>query len=280
MRGNSFGHQQLLRSDFERVEEISSKIEDQLLEKADAVLQDCKVMIISDYGKGLLTKSFIQSLISKAQTQQVTVLVDPKGFDYSIYAGADIVTPNKKELSEATRGMSVETDDEVINAAQVLMDVSGIKAIVATRSKDGMSVCERDKKSHIRSASDIEVFDVSGAGDTVIATIAASLAAGGDLVQAASLANVAGSVVVSKVGTAPIRTQDLMEYIETRDIYEQISDETQINRPNIDRTRQAPILTWEEAKEETQRWKARGLKVGFTNGCFDVLHFGHVTYLN
>ena len=279
------GHQQLLRTDFERIEDISDKLADQLLEKAAALLSDVKVMILSDYGKGILTTKLLKSLIALANDEGVTVLVDPKGTDYSIYAGADIVTPNKKELSESTGDLAVDTDEQVIIAARSLIDTSGINAVIATRSKDGMSIIAEQGKevSHIRSASDIEVFDVSGAGDTVIATIAASLAAGADIVAAASLANVAGSIVVAKVGTAPIRAQELLDVLLHHDpaadiVASSLNDNARA--PRIERTRQAPVLGDNEAREEILRWKARGLKVGFTNGCFDIVHFGHVTYLN
>jgi len=276
------GHQQLLRTDFERVQPICLETMKKLLNRAEGILPDVRAMILSDYGKGLLTPEFIKSLIDLAHKHNVPVLIDPKGKDYSIYSGADIVTPNKKELSEATRGMAVDSDDEVLEAANHLIANSGIKAVIATRSQDGMSVIQGDSSEpvHIRSASDIEVFDVSGAGDTVIATIAASIAAGGDLIKAATIANVAGSIVVAKVGTAPIRAEELLETLKHHDPQADIVQKGKAKRPTIERIRQAPVLNWQEAREEVQRWRARGLKIGFTNGCFDILHYGHVTYLN
>lgn len=277
------GHQQLLRTDFERVEDISNQLSDRLLQKAKVLLADVKVMILSDYGKGVLTQKLLKPLISLANDQGITVIVDPKGTDYSIYAGADMVTPNKKELSESTGGLPVDTDNQVVEAARKLIDTSGIKAVIATRSKDGMSVIsgqEDDDVTHIRSASDIEVFDVSGAGDTVIATMAAALAAGSDIASAASLANVAGSIVVAKVGTAPIRTQELMDVLRHNDPAVSYGSHYNPRSPRVERARQAPVLNENEAREEVLRWKARGLSVGFTNGCFDIVHFGHVTYLN
>tara|TARA_R110002095_G_scaffold80630_1_gene69346 strand:+ start:4646 stop:6187 length:1542 start_codon:yes stop_codon:yes gene_type:complete len=276
------GHQQLLRTDFERVQPITDDIMQTLLKQAIAILPDVQAVILSDYGKGLLTPDFIKALITQAHELNLPVLVDPKGKDYSIYAGADVVTPNKKELSEATGGLPVDSDEEVVSAAKSLIASSGIKAVIATRSQDGMSVIsgQDGEPVHIRSASDIEVFDVSGAGDTVIATIAASLAAGGSLVKAASIANVAGSIVVSKVGTAPIRSAELLEVLRHHDPEADIVRNGEANRPRIERVRQAPVLNWQEAREDVQRWKARGLNVGFTNGCFDILHYGHVTYLN
>ncbi len=268
------GHQQLLRSDYERTEDISSVLADDLLERLNTLLDSVNIIILSDYGKGVLSNELIKSIIDIANKREILVLVDPKGSDYSIYSGADIVTPNKKELSQATGGMAVDSDQEVTNAAQSLINSSGIKSVIATRSQDGMSIIQGDNISHIKSARDIEVFDVSGAGDSVIATIAASLAAGSDIEMAASLANIAGSIVVSKVGTAPIHAQELLEALHNQNAH------TDNKRSSIARTRQAPILGYEAAREEVLRWKARGLKVGFTNGCFDILHYGHVTYLN
>ena len=126
---------------------------------------------------------------------------------------------------------------------------------------------------------DIEVFDVSGAGDTVIATIAASLAANSDLVEAAILANMAGSIVVTKVGTAPIRLEELKEALAHEDVSLAVHSSGK-ERFKQDRAQRGDILGWEQAAEQIKRWKARGLKVGFTNGCFDILHYGHVNYLN
>lgn len=276
------GHQQLLRTDFERISALEREEEDAILEEAEHLIDGVKVLILSDYGKGLLSQYLITALIKMAKQNNIKVLVDPKANDYSIYRGADIVTPNKSELMKATGGMPVETDDEVIAAGQYLIKNSGIRAVLATRSKDGMTIVQKKIEDcvHIRSASDIEVFDVSGAGDTVIATLAASLAAGASFEKAASMANVAGSIVVAKVGTAQIRAEELSQVIRRHDLAWDIISPNAVRQPNIERTRQAPLLNWSEAKEEVQRWKARGLTIGFTNGCFDILHYGHVSYLN
>lgn len=258
------GHQQLLRTDYEKKLPISKATQDALLQKAKELIGGVKAVILSDYGKGLLTEDLIKGIIDLAKKQGVPVLVDPKGFDYSIYKGASAVTPNKKELSEATQGMPTGTDEEVIAAARKLIETSGVEAVIATRSKDGMSVVTKKDVIHLKGA-DIEVFDVSGAGDTVISTVAAGLAAGGSLADSAQLANMAGGIVVTKVGTAPIRAAELRDAL----------------RGDKQRSaRKAHICGWDEAREEVSRWKARGLKVGFTNGCFDILHYGHVTYLN
>lgn len=260
------GHQQLLRTDYETDGEVSQDIQRAVVEHVKSRLSSMQAMIISDYGKGLLTREVLGGIISAARSAGVPVLADPKGFDYSIYKGVSAVTPNRKELSESVSGMATNSNEDIVAACNALIEQSGVEAVIATRSGDGISVVRGDgsASTHIPGA-DIDVFDVSGAGDTVIATAASVLAAGGSLEQAAELANKAGTIVVTKVGTAPIRIQELRDAL----------DET-----NVRSEREAYMLGWDEAAEQVKRWKARGLKVGFTNGCFDILHAGHVTYLN
>jgi D-beta-D-heptose 7-phosphate kinase/D-beta-D-heptose 1-phosphate adenosyltransferase len=206
------------------------------------------------------------------------VLVDPKGSDYAVYRGATVVTPNRKELAEATNGMDTSTDAAIVAACECLMKQAGIEHVVATRSQDGMSVVSKNEKPlHLRTEA-LEVFDVSGAGDTVIAAIAAALAAGAPLHAAAAIANSAGGIVVAKVGTAAIRRGELHEVLVHRDLALQTGEQAQ---PAIlDRAREARVVRMDEAQDIVRRWQARGLKVGLTNGCFDIVHPGHVGYLN
>ncbi len=257
------GHQQLLRTDYESKEMVSSATRALILDQAKAVMGDVSAMLISDYGKGLLGRDLIAALIKAAKKHKLPVIVDPKGSDFTLYKGASIITPNKKELSEATDGAAVDSDEDIIAASECLIKECGLEAVVATRSKDGMSLIQKKNAAplHLRNK-DIEVFDVSGAGDSVIATIAAALASGAALEDAARLANAAGSIVVTKVGTAPIRVAELEAHFSEQ------------------QSRQAAVMGWNDAVEQVKRWRARGLKVGFTNGCFDILHFGHVSYLN
>jgi len=270
------GHQQLLRSDFEHKTPVSDATRDAILTKAKAAMPSVKAVIISDYGKGLLSKTLLKDIIETANTHNIPIIVDPKGQDFSIYAGATAITPNKKELSDATKGRAVNQDSEIIEAASELIETCDIQSIIATRSKDGMSVIEKDKGPlHLRSA-DIEVYDVSGAGDSVIATVASVLAAGGSLQDAAKLANLAGSIVVTKVGTAPIRIAELEEAVDS-DVGDVLIKHYSKSKTLL---RQADCVEWDAAAERIKRWKAQGLKVGFTNGCFDVLHSGHVRYLD
>lgn len=272
------GHQQLLRTDYERRGAIAENMAAAALEKVSAAMAGVGAIILSDYGKGFLPSALIAGIIKKAAAAGIPVIVDPKGRDFSVYRGASAVTPNRKELSEATGDMPTGSDEEVCAAAMKIVGECGIGAVVATRSGDGMSVVRADGPPlHLRTT-DIEVFDVSGAGDSVIATIAAALAAGGSLDDAAALANIAGSIVVTKVGTAPIRREELLHALQGDhgDALARPGGE----RHKLDRARRGDILAPEAAAEQVRRWKARGLKVGFTNGCFDVLHMGHVSYLN
>lgn len=274
------GHQQLLRVDQEVTGALDTDTENEILHKISELLPAQNAVILSDYGKGVLTSRVIESVITHAATLGLPVLVDPKGTDYSKYRGASVVTPNRKELAEATRDAPTETDDDIVAAASKLIAQSGIRSVVATRSQDGMSILTAkadgtglERPVHLRTLAR-EVFDVSGAGDTVIATIAAALASGAELTEAAILANIAGGIVVGKVGTASIRAQELDTALNEGGA--QASAPTGTGSTITPST---PLYDLPHAIEEVERWKARGLRVGFTNGCFDILHAGHVNYL-
>ena len=263
-------HQQVFRVDTEPVQQYSTDIEKTLIDQLHKILPQKDAVILSDYGYGLLSDKVIRTVIELAQKHSISVLVDPRGSDLSKYSGATVATPNKKELAEATSGMAVDTDANIILAASRLMAESGIQNIVATRSQDGMSVISSSgEPAHLRTTAR-EVYDVSGAGDTVIATIAAGLASGANLVDAATIANVAAGIVVGKVGTAPVRQKELLEALK--------SPEGAIHPPENDHA--AEMMDWDAARDQIEKWRARGLKIGFTNGCFDIVHAGHVNYLN
>ncbi len=261
------GAQQMLRVDDESIAPLSTKLEDELIAACVKASKGCKAVLISDYGKGVVTAKLVRALVDTG----LPVYIDPKGFDYSKYKGATLVTPNRKELGDATH-MATASDDDVIAAAQKLMKDCGIKSVLATRSADGMTIVGHGEPTHLRTQAR-EVFDVSGAGDTVIATVAAAHASGGDMVSAAALSNIAAGIVVEKVGTAAIRADDIVRFLN--DNTHQIDWLTQPHGRTI-----APVLSWIEAAEQMDRWRARGAKVGFTNGCFDLIHQGHVTMLD
>jgi D-beta-D-heptose 7-phosphate kinase/D-beta-D-heptose 1-phosphate adenosyltransferase len=255
------GPHHLLRVDDEKSAVATVSVQEELIARAGALLPHVQALVLSDYGKGVLSPTVTAALIALAREQGVPVLVDPKGADYTRYNGAQVVTPNRKELAEAAEAGALKSDADIVAAAQTVLRDTTIGAVVATRSEDGISIIPRGEGeiTHIPTAP-LQVYDVAGAGDTVIATLAAALAAGADLRDAARLANRAGGIVVTRAGTAAITAADLG------------ADAT--IRPFI-----APVCNWDGARAQIRAWQAQGLRVGFTNGCFDILHYGHVSYL-
>jgi D-beta-D-heptose 7-phosphate kinase/D-beta-D-heptose 1-phosphate adenosyltransferase len=223
---------------------------------------DCGAIVVSDYGKGVLTPAVVAAVVAAADEHGVPVIVDPKGRNYAVYRGATVVTPNRKELQEAT-GLKTATDAEVVTAAAQVVRTCGVANVLATRSQDGMTLFGSDGAVHHLAAETREVFDVSGAGDTVVATLAAAMAAGISLVDGAVMSNAAAGVVVGKAGTAPIHASELIEALQRQE-----GDGAEDK-----------VLPLERLQERVAEWRARGLKVGFTNGCFDLLHPGHLSLL-
>ena len=256
------GNQQMLRADRENDAPLADVIRAAIIREATEALDECDVVVLSDYAKGVLSAEVTGDIIAHARTAGKTVIVDPKGTDYSRYRGATVLTPNRAELAAAT-GMATETDAEITAAARKLIAEVGVDAVLATRSADGMSlVTASGEVTHLATEAR-EVFDVSGAGDTVVATIAAAIAAGAELPRAAALANVAAGIVVGKVGTAAAYAADVIAALHHRDLS----------------SAEAKVLGLEQALDRIEIWRRRGFKVGFTNGCFDLLHPGHVAIL-
>ncbi len=256
-------NQQILRFDEEEIRALDGAERSALLERFGAALARADVVILSDYGKGVLLDGMAAELIRVARAAGKPVLVDPKGRDFSRYAGATEVSPNRKELGEAA-GRAVSSDEEITAAARELIAAHGLDYLVATRSEKGISVVEPGQAHHI-STQAREVFDVSGAGDTVIASFALAVAAGATPVHAAAVANAAGGVVVGKRGTATVSVDELQHALFS----------TQGPARHVD-----AILDADAARRLVEGWKSEGLRVGFTNGCFDILHAGHVGLLN
>lgn len=254
--------QQVLRADHETSSAVAPAQQEELIARARSLVADVQVVVLSDYGKGILTREVCRAVIEAARDAGVPVVVDPKGWDYSLYSGASVVTPNRKELAEAA-GKNAGDDDVIAALARKVIAGAGIDAMIVTRSQEGMSV--------VTSAGDVthlpaearEVFDVSGAGDTVVSTLAAALAGGLSLVEAASLANTAAGIVVGKVGTAVVYLDELAAKL----------------RENELSSIESKVATQQAAQDIAASWRAKGLKVGFTNGCFDLLHPGHVALL-
>ncbi|MDJ0895906.1 MAG: bifunctional D-glycero-beta-D-manno-heptose-7-phosphate kinase/D-glycero-beta-D-manno-heptose 1-phosphate adenylyltransferase HldE [Alphaproteobacteria bacterium] len=253
--------QQLLRADRESAMALEPATAERLLSALTQACAGAGALVLSDYGKGVLSDAVLDQAIGLAREAGLPIVVDPKGRDYGRYRGATVLTPNLRELSDAV-GRAVETDEEIVEAGAALARDIGVEAILVTRSERGMTLTPGSgEAAHLR-AEAREVFDVSGAGDTVAATVAAALAAGADLVEAARLANAAAGLVVAKVGTAAVRSDELVRALQA------------VEDPEPAGETQLP-----EALEQVAGWRRRGLKVGFTNGCFDVLHPGHLSLL-
>jgi D-beta-D-heptose 7-phosphate kinase / D-beta-D-heptose 1-phosphate adenosyltransferase len=258
------GHQQVMRIDEEELRELDADEEARLCDAFAAALSEVDAVILSDYGKGVLGPHLVEFAIGRACKQQVPVFVDPKTDDFRLYRGATCITPNQTELARAAR-LPTTSDHDVIAAAQKVMRQAEARAILATRSEKGMVLVESSAESHIEPARAREVFDVSGAGDTVIATLALAYASGLPLAEAMRLANTAAGIVVSKLGTATVEHDELM---------------LELSREARDRVGHGEkIYSVSEAEMLVRQWKSRGLSVGFTNGCFDIVHPGHVGYL-
>jgi D-beta-D-heptose 7-phosphate kinase/D-beta-D-heptose 1-phosphate adenosyltransferase len=251
--------QHLIRADREQTIPLPEKLTERLIRIALDAVAATSITLLSDYRKGVLSDEVATQIIAGAKSLGRRVIVDPKGRDYSRYRGADVVTPNRRELAEAT-GLSVDSESAIVAAGQVLLARYDFGAVLVTRAEDGMSLITADEVRHYPGEAK-EVFDVSGAGDTVVATLAAALAVDVPLFEATRLANIAGGIVVGKVGTAVARPADLLAAIS----------------PATGALRK--VVAAATAAETAERWRTRGYKVGFTNGCFDLLHPGHVHLL-
>jgi D-beta-D-heptose 7-phosphate kinase/D-beta-D-heptose 1-phosphate adenosyltransferase len=253
--------QQMLRLDEEHTHTIDEATVDRLVETVAASLDEADTVVLSDYAKGVLPPSACTQLIDRAAAHKCPVLVDPKGNDYRKYAGATAVTPNDHELTAAT-GAHLDDVEALLKAGQSLRTELDVETLIVTRGPDGISRLSGDGHEHHPAVAQ-EVFDVSGAGDTVVATLAAGRAAGVGWNVSIRLANLAASVVIGKIGTAPITRKDLANVFR----------DGQFAREGN------PIYDCERIQEQVRIWKSQSETVVFTNGCFDILHAGHVTYL-
>jgi D-beta-D-heptose 7-phosphate kinase/D-beta-D-heptose 1-phosphate adenosyltransferase len=246
--------QQLVRADFELTDDIDSNIFQPMLDKR---LQTCDVLVLSDYDKGVLADP--QQAIQSATALKKPILVDPKFKDFTFYAGATLVKPNQNEFRVAVGSWSSE--QEMVLKAQTMMSNLGFSSMLVTRGSEGMTLVQSNGQLMHLPARSREVFDVSGAGDTVIATLAAALAAGESLVDAVQHCNIAAGIVVTKLGTASVSGPELrLEVAETR-------------------ASAKGVMTREQLTTAVAEARADGQRVVFTNGCFDILHAGHVEYL-
>ena len=253
------GVQQILRVDIEESHPLPASLAEELLSGVEARVARAGAVILSDYGKGVLEETVIQRLIAAARHAGVPVLVDPKGSDYTRYRGATLVTPNKKEAEEAL-GRPIQALDEVPQAARDLIRVAELDATLITLGPDGIFFRQGEHEGRVPAMARA-VFDVTGAGDTVIAQLAVVLAAGHGLETAVRLANHAAGIVVGRSGAASVTREELRAVLGDR------------------RRTKSAILAREELDGALAEWRAEGRRIVFTNGCFDILHAGHVAYL-
>lgn len=255
-------NQQMLCVDRDPVVDINEETETGILNAVRAVIETADVVILSDYGRGMLTRTLTQGVIGLARDAGIPVTVDPRGLDFSRYDGASVIKPNAGELAEET-GLPVVDDASAEIALKALKDrLLRTDALLVTRGGQGMSLLEKDGEIVHHKARPRSVFDVSGAGDTALASLSLAVAANIDLSDAMALADLAAGTAVTKSGTATVSPEEVLQ--------------------DADGGQEAPdwrIVSWQTALDLTDTWRREGLRVGFTNGCFDILHPGHLSVL-
>src|SRR5689334_4308363 len=252
----------MLRADWELAQPASREIEQKLIDAVLPNIARADVVLLSDYAKGVLTARVIRNVIDAAKRLGKRVIVDPKSANLAIYRGATLLTPNRKEFAEATRSRA-DSDAGIAEAALDAMVLADCEAMLVTQSEHGMTLVTRRGEAIHVPALPVKVRDVSGAGDTVAAALALSLAAGADWEAALRVANAAAAVAVTKKGTATVTQAELRRKI----------------LPHASLAAEEKIASGDGLDAHLAEWRAEGLRVGFTNGCFDILHPGHVKVL-
>jgi len=254
-------NQQIVRIDRESREALPSGFEKRICDWVAAHICEFRVIVLSDYSKGVLTPAVIAAIVSLAAETGIPVLVDPKGNDYIRYSGATLLTPNRKE-AEAASSIAIRDAESLTQAANAIMEAAGLRHLLITRSEEGMSLFTKGEEAvHIPTVAR-EVFDVSGAGDTVLAALAVGMASGCGMLESARLANVAAGIAVGKLGTSIVTPQEIIEVVALS------------HHDSDSKIKSLDVLALLIAAEQ-----AKGRQVVFTNGCFDLLHAGHVKYL-
>jgi D-beta-D-heptose 7-phosphate kinase/D-beta-D-heptose 1-phosphate adenosyltransferase len=252
--------QQVLRYDMESIDDISEQSSNKILENLKSNIKKYDSIILSDYGKGVLTTNLTKEIIKIANENKVKVLVDPKGKDYSKYKGSYTLTPNKKEAMEATN-IDIKDEKSLVKALEDLKQKCDLEVSLITLSENGIAILKDELI--IKPTVAREVYDVTGAGDTVIASIAFALGNDLNIEEAISFANLAAGVVVGKIGSATASLDEIYEY------------ESSLHKSSST----SHIKTFQEIEKLAYKFHELGKKVVFTNGCFDILHAGHVKYL-
>lgn len=254
--------QQILRMDREQRRDVDRPLADLIGRAIREAIPHVEGVIMSDYLKGVLTEEIIQLTIAEARSHGKRVIVDPKGRRYESYRGSHIITPNIKEVEEAT-GVSLESEDDLRRATAILFEQVECENVLVTRGKEGMSLFHQDGSSvHIPTQAR-EVFDVTGAGDTAVAVFGLGVFAGAPLEEAARLANIGAGIVVGKVGTSVATKEEIVEYLEEGYFYSA-----------------RKILSLDEASKLVRLARGKNQTIVFTNGCFDLLHAGHIMMLH
>jgi len=257
------GRQQLLRVDQEKTTPANRAIEQSLVAAVQSVLTRVDLVILSDYAKGAMTDRVIAGAAQAAKAAGKTVIADPKSRDFRRYRDVDLLTPNRHEAAAAA-GIACGSDAEAVMAGTRLMEQTGIASLLITRGEQGMTLLRKGQAPLHLAADAREVFDVSGAGDTVIASLGLAMAAGLEMDAAARFANLCGGIVVGKVGTALVHPADVTGALHAR---------------AVGLSSNAKIMDLTQASSQVEHWRASGLRIGFTNGCFDLIHPGHVALL-
>jgi D-beta-D-heptose 7-phosphate kinase / D-beta-D-heptose 1-phosphate adenosyltransferase len=258
--------QQILRVDYETCEALSKFLEDELIRRVAAHISTCQAVLISDYDKGVCTTRVMAETIRLGRAAGIPVLADPvRGGDYAKYRGCSCITPNRLEASLAA-GMEITSTTSALIAAERLMHQFDLQAAVVTLDKDGMALADRSGRRAVYPTRPRQVYDITGAGDMVLSVLGLTLASGADYPEAIRLANVAGGLEVEKIGVVPVSRDEMIADIQAHDIHED--------------SHAGKIVSSEALLREVNRRRQSGQRVALTNGCFDVLHAGHVQYLN
>jgi D-beta-D-heptose 7-phosphate kinase/D-beta-D-heptose 1-phosphate adenosyltransferase len=253
----------MLRADWEQAAPASASIEQKLIDAILPLLPRADIVLLSDYAKGVLTARVLRNVIDAARKLGKRVIVDPKSANFAIYRGATLLTPNRKEFAEATRSRA-DTTARIADAAQDAMQLADCDAMLVTQSEHGMTLVPRGGEAIHVPAHAVKVRDVSGAGDTVAAVLAVTLAAGADWETALRMATAAAAVAVSKKGTAIVTSAEFRRKILPHAF---LAAEDKI------------VAASGDFEARLSDWREQGLRIGFTNGCFDILHPGHVKVL-
>ncbi|HYZ24397.1 MAG TPA: D-glycero-beta-D-manno-heptose-7-phosphate kinase [Rhodopila sp.] len=257
------GSHQLLRLDEETTSPLDNVGLEAVMRAVEAHLAGADIVVLSDYAKGVLCDGVLDALLTRANEAGRMIIADPKRADFTAYRGATILTPNENEVRVATR-IEAEHDAEADRAGRVALDATGGQAVLVTRSSKGLTLVRRDQETLHLPTRAREVADVSGAGDTLVAALAVALGAGAPLHEAAMIANATAGISVGKQGTATVSLQELLDWLHLDELV----------------ATDSKVAGLEGAKAKVAEWRRRGLKVGFANGCFDLIHPGHVRLLS